>query len=85
VEFDSKDVASLKISDLPTGWDEYPCPDSTRKLGSDWIKSGDKPVLKVPSVVIPMESNYLLNPGHPHFGRVKIGKAKEFRFDPRLR
>ncbi|MBI2497892.1 MAG: RES domain-containing protein, partial [Opitutae bacterium] len=40
--------------------------------------------LRVPSVVVPGEFNYLLNPAHPDFKRVKIGKPEPFSFDPRL-
>ena len=30
------------------------------------------------------EPNYLFNPAHPDFRRVRIGKAMPFAFDPRL-
>jgi hypothetical protein len=30
------------------------------------------------------EFNYLLNPTHPDFKRVRVGKAEPFTFDPRL-
>jgi RES domain-containing protein len=41
-------------------------------------------VLEVPSVIIPGEVNYLLNPAHPHFRKIVIRKAEPFAFDPRL-
>jgi hypothetical protein len=28
--------------------------------------------------------NYLLNPLHPHFKRIRIGRPEPFSFDPRL-
>ncbi len=34
--------------------------------------------------VIPRESNYLLNPLHPAFRSVRIGRPERFAFDPRL-
>ncbi len=85
VEFDKQDVTELRTGILPSGWDEYPCSEATRKIGSDWIQNGNSVVLKVPSAVIHMESNYLLNPNHSHFSRIKIGKAQEFWFNQRLR
>jgi RES domain-containing protein len=41
-------------------------------------------VLTVPSAVIPQELNYLLNPGHADFKRIRVSKPEAFRFDPRL-
>ncbi|MDB6167136.1 MAG: hypothetical protein JWQ83_2276, partial [Lacunisphaera sp.] len=40
--------------------------------------------LRVPSVVVPGEFNYLLNPAHPKFAKIKVGKPETFSFDPRL-
>ncbi|MEI8311267.1 MAG: RES family NAD+ phosphorylase, partial [Verrucomicrobiota bacterium] len=42
------------------------------------------PVLKVPSIMIPEESNYLLNPEHPRAEEVETGDARTFTFDPRF-
>jgi len=41
-------------------------------------------VLRVPSVIVPAESNFLLNPRHPAFERIEIGPPEELRLDPRL-
>ena len=56
----------------------------TQTLGADWVARGAQPVLEVRSAIIPEEPNYLLNPRHPKFDRIKIGKAEGFAFDPRL-
>jgi RES domain-containing protein len=41
-------------------------------------------VLAVPSAVIPAETNYLLNPVHPDFTRIKTGQPQELVIDLRL-
>lgn len=41
--------------------------------------------LRVPSVIVSMESNVLLNPRHPEIARVRISSNEAFRFDSRLR
>jgi RES domain-containing protein len=69
---------------LPGGWRSYPAPATLQQLGDAWFKSGASAVLDVPSVLIDMQSNYLLNPTHSDFARVTIGKAGPFDFDPRL-
>jgi len=69
---------------LPGNWRAYPAPPSTMKLGDLWAAGKASLALRVPSVIIPAESNYLLNPAHPHFGKLAIGKARPFAFDRRL-
>ena len=41
-------------------------------------------VLAVPSAVVPAETNYLLNPLHPDFRRIKTGRPQKIETDPRL-
>jgi RES domain-containing protein len=69
---------------VPDGWDAVPAGSVSRKTGAEWIQSSDFPVLEVPSVIIPSESNYLLNPAHTDFKHLKIGDPLDFTFDTRL-
>jgi RES domain-containing protein len=85
VSFDLTLVESVRLSNLPSSWRRYPAPAALQKTGDRWIERGSSAVFKVPSVIIPDESNYLLNPAHPDFARCILGKAKPFKFDPRLR
>jgi RES domain-containing protein len=41
-------------------------------------------VLQLPSAIIPEEANFLLNPRHPDFPRIRIAPAQPFAFDSRL-
>jgi RES domain-containing protein len=41
-------------------------------------------VLQVPSVVVPAEFNYPVNPRHADFANLQIRKPSRFRFDSRL-
>jgi RES domain-containing protein len=56
----------------------------TRRVGDAWIAAARKPALRVASAIIPVEKNYLLNPGHPEFARCRIGSAQKLPLDPRL-
>lgn len=85
LEFDEKLVITLAKKDTPTDWDSRPLSPSTRAIGDLWAKEELSAVLKVPSVVIPREHNYLLNPNHPDFTKIRIGKPIAFHFDPRIR
>jgi RES domain-containing protein len=77
-------IASLEIPDLPPDWRVYPAPDSLKDLGTAWARSAETAILSVPSAVIPHERNYLINPVHPAFGRVRLQAAEPFTFDPRM-
>jgi RES domain-containing protein len=55
-----------------------------RAIGAAWIGRSVDLVLQVPSVIVPEETNFVLNPAHPHMGEVKIVSTRPFRFDPRL-
>jgi RES domain-containing protein len=80
------DVATqeLRASDLPRGWQQYPAPEQLAALGTAWLERGETAVLAVPSVVIPPERNYLINPAHRHFGKIRISSAEPFTFDARV-
>lgn len=69
---------------LPTGWDSHPPGDPSMALGTKWAGSTASAVLRVPSVMVPDEHNYLLNPLHPDFSKLKIGDPKPFQFDRRM-
>jgi RES domain-containing protein len=83
-QFDEKLMEALRAGGLPKDWQQEPPPASLQRLGDDWVRSGVSAILAVPSVIIPIELNYLINPGHPDFAKIKIEKPTNSAFDPRL-
>ncbi len=77
-------VERLDRRKLPSDWRTIPVPESTQKIGARWAVDRRSVALKVPSLVVPVENNYLLNPSHPDFRKVKIAKKIPFSFDPRM-
>ena len=75
---------SVLISGLPTNWCSAQHRDTLQALGQKWLASGKSCVLAVPSAVVPSELNYLINPRHPDFGKIKIGKPAPLETDSRL-
>lgn len=69
---------------LPEDWSSLPAPAPLQTLGSTWLKSGRTAALKVPSAVITVERNVLLNPRHPDAQQIRITSDMAFSFDPRL-
>lgn len=69
---------------LPKNWRNDPPPRKLLKIGEKWFRNRRSAILKVPSAVIPVESNYVLNPEHPEFEEIMIHPAKPFEIDARL-
>jgi len=69
---------------LPKDWRQEPPPCSAKDFGTEWAKKGMSAVLEVPSVIVPVEYNYVLNPAHPEFGKITIAVPEAFSFDPRM-
>lgn len=80
----SLQIARVRPAQLPADWRRYPAPEALADTGTRWVREGKTAVLAVPSAVIPSELNYVLNPVHPAFKHIRIGKPAPFRFDPRM-
>ena len=57
----------------------------TQKIGNQWLLESKTAVLKVPSAIVDREYNYLLNPKHPDFSKIRILDVTPFSFDNRLK
>lgn len=71
-------------SDLPANWREVPAPESLQEIGQSWIAGRRTAIVAVPSVIIPIERNYIINPAHPDFRRIRVVHQEAFSFDPRM-
>jgi RES domain-containing protein len=84
-EFEIIEIGVNELTGINPDWHKvinYPI---TQKLGNQWLQNHATAVLKVPSAIIDMEYNYLLNPSHPDFEKIKIIGVSKFTFDPRLK
>jgi RES domain-containing protein len=55
-----------------------------RRKGDEWLKKGEFLWFEAPSVIVPQDTNVMLNPSHPVMINVSIMKEEEFQFDKRL-
>jgi RES domain-containing protein len=85
VSFSDELVKSVNAADLAPDWRAASPPPELQRIGDTWLASRSCAVLRVPSVIVELEFNYLLNPAHPNFGRIDIGPFLPYRLDPRLR
>ncbi|PDO85409.1 RES family NAD+ phosphorylase [Kosakonia sacchari] len=85
IEIPDKEIEYLDKQWLPPDWQENPAPLSTMDLGTAWLEANSAVALVLPSYVVPLENNAILNPNHPAFNKLlKTVKALPFFFDPRL-
>ncbi|HUF49868.1 MAG TPA: RES domain-containing protein [Longimicrobiales bacterium] len=84
ITFDESSILSLEVNDLPAEWRRYPPHASTQQAGDDWARDKRSVMLRVPSVIVPQEFNYLLDPAHPDFRHIDIGRPQELSIDVRL-
>ncbi len=85
VRLPSDGIETLAKDHLPSDWRAEPAPSSTAEIGDVWLGASTGLALAVPSVIIPQENNYLLNPAHNLFaGVVETATEIEFSVDPRL-
>jgi RES domain-containing protein len=84
ISFDEALVQRVDLRQLPDEWAQHPTSHKTQALGTRWVIEGASAVLAVPSSIIPLEHNFLINPRHPDFCKISIGKLDTFSFDKRL-
>jgi RES domain-containing protein len=76
-------IHTVPLDDLPADWRERK--PMTRRFGDAWLRAAREPVLAMPSAVVPVSFNYLLNPEHPKLaGRLRMRDEGPWRFDRRL-
>jgi RES domain-containing protein len=85
VAWDEAMMTTIDLKKLPSGWNAQPPSLISKKIGDEWIRSSRSAVLAVPSVIVPRERTFLLNPKHRDFPRIKIKDSGSFVLDPRLR
>lgn len=80
-EVDERSV--YRLEPLPEDWAEVPAPLSSKDRGSALLLQ-NVPVIEVPSVVVPTESNYLLNPLE-HGKGFHLVEVRDFVYDLKIK
>ncbi len=74
----------VNISELPVDWRSISAYAKLQRLGAAWVESCGSLVLKVPSAVVPMEYNMLINTAHPDFNQqVRLIRTEDYFWDER--
>lgn len=81
---DGEPCQVIDAAGLPGDWQD-PDSDCCKELGDAWYESTRTLFLDVPSAVMPLERNIVINPNHPKFKELDTSHAGyPLRFDPRL-
>lgn len=81
---DSVSRRVVRLGELRRGWDSHDDLSVCQAIGDEWVGRGADCVLVVPSAIVPVEFNYLVNPAHPEATQVSVTSTVPFAFDPRL-
>ena len=74
----------ITVEQLPENWRLSPAPPCLAAIGDGFVAGQDATILIVPSVLVPSESNWLINPRHPASGDIRVQPPEPFRYDERL-
>lgn len=84
IQIPDKMIADLPLTKLPKDWKAFPHSINTQKIGDLFVRDNKHLILRVPSAVVQGDFNYIINPRHPEFSKVKIVNVQAFAFDERL-
>jgi len=74
-----------ELKALPEGWNQYPYASETTEIFTDLAKDRNVFALRVPSTIVGLESNIILNPLYKEFGKVEVIEFIDLSIDERLK
>ncbi len=77
-------IKTIKTSELPLYWRRLEAYSKLQDIGSNWFASQESLVLKVPSAIIPLEDNFIINTKHKDFNQVRLIMVEDYFWDQRL-
>lgn len=81
---EDSEFMEIDLSILPSDWNSIPHAHTTQEIGDRFITENNFLLFKVPSVAVPGEFNFLINPAHKRFCEVEVHSITPFEFDSRL-
>ncbi|MDP9076222.1 MAG: RES family NAD+ phosphorylase [Bacteroidota bacterium] len=84
VEVPDNSISQVLVDGLPGNWKDVSPPGILKQIGNNFLENKRHLMLKVPSSIVPMEHNYLVNVLHPDMKKVKVLSKEPFDFDSRL-
>lgn len=79
------DFVITELNELPEKWNQYPYSSKTTEIFTRLAKDRIFFALRVPSTIVGIESNIILNPLYKEFGNVEVIEFIELPIDERLK
>ena len=84
IEIPEDNILELKGPELPADWNQYPAPAELRSIGDNFLRGNKYLILKVPSAIMSIESNLLINTEHENFKKIILLESHKISVDGRL-
>ncbi|MCA0232224.1 RES family NAD+ phosphorylase [Runella limosa] len=84
IEVPENAIIRADVAELPSDWNSLHTSPATQQFTDNWLKQQSSLVMAVPSVIVPMSFNYLINPNHPRMNEIKVVECIPFSFDSRF-
>lgn len=79
------EIEILNSPVLPENWRLTPPPVALKMVGDEFVRSKIGLAIRIPSAIMPLDHNILVNPGHPEFSKIKFLDCEEIQFEKRLK
>jgi RES domain-containing protein len=73
-----------KEKDLPKTWRAEPAGMGSILFGDKWLVGAKSALLCLPSVIVPEDTNVLINPDHPEAASIQARVERQLLYDTRL-
>jgi RES domain-containing protein len=74
----------MRPNELPANWRAVPAPPALAAIGDSFAAQRKSALLVLPSALAPSESNWLINPLHREFAKIKVRPPGPFEYDARF-
>lgn len=78
-------IYDIGTFDLPEHWRDPQAADELKKIGDKFVRDGIYLLMKVPSIILEEEFNFIINPNHPDSKKIKLVNRRDFVFDKRFK
>jgi len=75
---------TLTPRELPSSWRRVPAPPPLAAIGDSFASERRGAILVLPSALVPSETNWLINPLHPEFAKIRVRPPEPFHYDVRF-